>query len=259
MKKKAYQTVRNRFFLAGVVCLLFFLSSCGLDVYYILPAPYSVNHTPVYTGNYDESYFEFFTNENSFDSGGGLNFSGTEVYYRIYSSYSTMKGQVETLQSLASSDSTSATAATRLVNATSSSGYGYKPLRAQGYQKVSTLIPYTGENQRVYIRLSDYYSIENFSSRILVNSEYLYDSETKTIPIRNTSDATTFNFGRSGTYDASPKSGDDDVTYTSMSDGKKWYVAMFAVAIGFDVTYTPYYSNICYLGAITIDAASENN
>ncbi len=253
MNKKAYQTIKNRLFLIGVVCLSFFVFGCGLDVYTVIPSPFSTNNVPVYTTEYDYRYFSFFTNEKGFDNDGSVKFQGTEIYYKIYSNYSNMVSQTEKLQSLASSDDTSSSASSTLITT-----YGYKALKAQNYTD-SPLIPYKGENQSVYIRLTDYLDIEDYSARILVNGSSLLESASRTIPIRNVSDGTTFNFGRSGTLDVVPKSGDDDVNYTSMSDGNKWYIAMFAVAVGMDYLYTPYYSNILYLGAVTIDADSQNN
>ena len=252
MNKKACQTLKKSLILCVGVCLLF-LTGCGLDVYTIIPAPYSTIHTPVYTTEYDNRYFSFFTNEREFDNEGGVKFQGTEIYYKIYSSYSNMTSQTERLQSLASSDDTSSSASSTLITT-----YGYKALKAQGYTD-SPLIPYKGENQQVYIRLSDYGDLDAFASKILINNSSLIESENRTIPVRNTSDRTTFNFGRNGTLDVVPKNGDEDVNYTSMSDGNKWYVAMFAVAVGIDYLYSPYYSNILYLGAVTIDADSTNN
>ncbi|MBR1638284.1 MAG: hypothetical protein IJ688_02745 [Treponema sp.] len=255
MNNNAYRTF-GKLYLTVLVCISFFspflFLSCGLDVYFILPAPSSVNHTPVISYSYDNAYFEFFTNEN-FENTGGVSFKGTEVYYKIYSSSSVMTSEVETLQSLASSDDTSSTAPTRLITS-----YGYKALRVQNSTE-SPLISFSGHSQLVYIRLSDYLDMDEYSAKILVDGENIYDSDTRMIPVRNISEQGTFNFGRSGTKDLVPKSTDDDVKYTSMSDGNKWYVAMFAVAVGMDYLYTPHYSNILYLGAVTIDADSENN
>lgn len=261
MDKKAYPAMRRIFFLCPMVCLLFLTSGCGLDKYYLLPSPVNINHLAVYSSNYGERYFEFFTNESDFDSAGDFKFSGTEVYYKIYSSSQTLESQVAVLNNLASSDSTSATAASRLMTSTSSGGYGYRPLRVQNFLSRSTLIPFTGDNQRVYIRLSDYQSGEDFSARILVDGLPLYGSSSRTIPVRNIPGSHTFNFGREGGNRSRdmPESTDDDVHYTSMSDGQKWFVALFAVASGMDVTYTPYYSNILYLGAVTIDADTQDN
>ncbi|MCR4580828.1 MAG: hypothetical protein K5681_10835 [Treponema sp.] len=253
MKLKAYRTLRRNIILYVGLCLLFLTSGCGLDVYYVLPSPYDTNHEPNYNSNYGESYFEFFTNESGFENDGGLKFQGTEVYYKIYSSYSTMTSQVSTLQSLASSDDTSTTASTRLITT-----YTYKPLAVKDSTE-SPLIPYKGTNQRVYIRLTDYLDMEEFSAKILADDEYLYDSESKTVPVRNISEKKTFNFGRTGDNDAVPKSDDEDVNYTTVSETNKWYVAMFAVAVGVDYLYTSYPSNILYLGSVTIDSSSENN
>ena len=48
------------------------------------------------------------------------------------------------------------------------------------------------------------------------------------------------------------------MTYKSTENGK-WYISAFAVAVGMDATLTNYYSNILYLGSVTIDANSKDN
>ena len=38
-----------------------------------------------------------------------------------------------------------------------------------------------------------------------------------------------------------------------------WYVNMYAVSVGRDASYTPYYSLVCHLGSVAIDENSEDN
>ena len=253
--------MRNPFLSYVITCFFilnfFFLSSCGLDVYYVMPSPVDdYQHQAQYSNtDFAENYFEFNTYETDFDNEGGLQFQGTEVYYKIYSNSSTMLSQVEALQSLASSDSSSTAAANRMITTNS-----YQPLKALSYSQ-DTLIPYTGSNKKVKIRLTDYLDMDEFSSKITISKSTISDEKTDTVltPVRNLAERSTFNFGRTGVSDKVPKSEDEDVNYTSMSDGNKWYVAMFAVAVGMDNLLTPYYSNILYLGSVTIDADSKDN
>ena len=258
--KKAYNVIKNIFVVLSLVCLFIFNTGCGLDTFYVISAPVNVVHQPYYTDtDHAERYFSFWTNEETDIA--GFVFLGTDVYYKIYNSSSQMSTEVSVLQTLASDSEKSSTAPDKMMNPTSSGGYGYKGLEAKKFNK-SVLIPSENQNRLVYIRLSDYQSLEAYSARILIGGEYgtnLYDSDTKVIPIRNTSDGRTFNFGRSGDLDKVPTSEDEDVKYTSSSSDGKWYIAMFAVAVGYDATYKNYYSNILYLGSVTIDSNSYDN
>ncbi len=272
MNKKACQTLKKKLFLIGLGCLSFFIFGCGLDVYYVLPDPITAIETPSYDKNsQSDQSFTFFTNEDIDSSLPADFFLGTDVYYKIYSNSSKMITETESLRSLASSSSdTSNAAANKLVTT-----YNYKKLGGLNYNN-TPLIPYYVHRSdyskltdlidskektyhRVNVKLTNYYDLYPATINIqLVNNGKTIDTFELT-PIRGISGEKTFDFGRDGNNNAVPKSDDEDVNYTSMSDGNKWYVAMFAVAVGRDTLYTMYYSNILYLGSVTIDADSENN
>ncbi len=55
------------FFFHFFSCILLFLSSCGLDEYYEINAPYIRNNDPDYETEYDNRFFSFVTNDS--DSG----------------------------------------------------------------------------------------------------------------------------------------------------------------------------------------------
>lgn len=253
--KKIYNSRFALLFLLGLICLTNL--SCGLEVYILMPEPVATVTKEPNIDNTDtgEKYFEFVTNESSEEYAGlgDFKYRGTEVYYRIYSSSSILSTQVSTLESYASDSTKSANSYDKLIS------YGYKVLASSNYND-EPLIKASADssNQRVYIRLTDYYNQQEYSARITVDGNYLGNSSSVTVPLRNGSDGYTFNFGRSGTYDKVPISGDSDVNYSS-NDENTWYVAMFAVALGRDSTFTSYHSNIQYLGAVCIDANSENN
>ncbi|MCR4743430.1 MAG: hypothetical protein K5866_11250 [Treponema sp.] len=232
--------------------------SCGLEVYILMPEPIStITQKPDYSNTDDtgEKYFEFVTNESAdeYESLGDFKFRGTEIYYRIYGSTSTLDTQVNTLVSYATDSTKSASSYDKLIS------YGYKALASSNYDD-EPLIKASSDStdQRVYIRLTDYYNQSEYSARITVDGDYLGGSSSVTVPLRNGSDGYTFNFGRSGTYDKAPLSGDSDVSYSSSANGN-WYVAMFAVGLGRDTTFTSYHSNIEYLGSVYINANEENN
>lgn len=264
--KKTCNLIGQIFFPLIITCLFLFNTGCGLDTFYVIDAPNAIYHQPEYTNEiqFDQKYFEFGTNEtNSIE---GFDFEGTEVYYKIYNTSSQMTSEVSSLQSLANDAEKSVNAAEKMITATNSDGsggYGYKQLRVDGRYE-SPLIPYTGSNKRILIRLTDYQDVEKYSARICIvngnnDESYLYGSSTKTIPVRDVN-RKSFNFGRNGDKDSVPLStGEDDVKYVKDSGSDLWYVAMFAVAVGKDSTYVQYRSNILYLGSVRIDSSSFDN
>ena len=252
---------RNKyiFLLLIAVCLFIFNSGCVLDVFYFIDAPYTLNNQPNYSSTeFSTRYFSFNTNETS-DSNTALGerFLGTDVYYKIYNSSSQMDSEVSSIQSIInnSTNENSNTAAYKIIDSTSSS-YAYQKLRVSD-RSDDVFIPATGNNRSIYIRLSDY--LDTYPSAILAGSNDkgspFFSAKSK--PVR--SNSYTFNFGRSGAKDTKPVEGDPDVKFTSGINGSKWYIAMFAVSVARDETYSYLYSNLLYLGSITIDAAEQNN
>ncbi len=242
-----------------IVCGGFLFFSCGLDTYIVMDSPISVG----YEANYESidaanHYFQFTTNE----TGGypsGFNFLGTEVYYKIYNNATSLLSEKESLISISEKTETSAKAATSLIET-----YSFKTLKIENYNS-SPLIAENGKNRVVTIRLTNYQNLEEFSARVLVDGDYIFGNAKNSKPVR-TDGTHTFDFGRTGEYDSEPVSTDNsvstgigDVKYGSFTSEKKWYVSMFAVAVGRDGTYTNYYSNILYLGAVPIDASTADN
>ena len=226
------------FLLAGY--LILFNASCGLDTFYVLDAPTNVVHRPDCSSiDYSDNYFDFYTVDKNYDS---IKFLGTEVYYKIYKSSSRLTTEASDLQAAANKDDSSGGAAEKLIQS-----YKYQPLRGSGYDDKAVLIPTTGSDQKITIRLSDYHGI--YLSQITVDGSNIYGSPSRVIPVRNLPDKPNFNF----TSVNNPKSDDADVnTSGSSASSAEWYVSMFAVAIGQDETYSPIYSNILYLGSVRI-------
>lgn len=259
--KKAYNKFVKGFFSLFVVCLILFNTSCGLDTYIVMDDPVSnVTHTPEYSSiQFQDNYFEFYTNEKG-NYPNDFMFLGTEVYYKIYNNYSVMNQERATLESLASDKDTAAKAPDRLRYETSAGGYGYMPLRVSGYSE-SPLIKAadSAHNQHIYIRLTDYQSDPLYASKITIDGESVVEN-TVSKPVRSIENYT-FNFGRKGSADKIPTNDtkEKDVKYSTFSAEHTWYVCMFAVAVGRDVTYQPFYSNITYLGCVPIiDSTSDN-
>lgn len=255
--KKAYKNIgENIIFFSLLYAFFLCINSCGLDVFYYIDPPHSPSHEPLFTtstssNDFAEKYFEFTTNEPAKDESVIADImKGTNVYYKIYESYSTLSSQVSTIVSLAETSSTSATASEKLL----SSPYSYKALLYSG-QTDSELIPYTGVDKRVYIRLTDYSDLSQYVSTVSI------ESDSKGQPLRNLSDNSTytFNFGRDGDNDKIPTSEDSDTTCSSSKSATLWYVAMFAIAEGRDEYFSKVYSTPVYLGNIVIDSSTEDN
>ncbi len=256
MKKTSM--LKRRTFIFGAGCLFLFLFSfisCGLDVFEVIPSPTSLIHQPEYnTEDSFEKYFNFWTKDDF--SLANYVFLGTEIYYKIYNNVSTMSSERSTLESLASS-TTSANSADRMI-----SSYGYQPLLFSKKSAVS--IPSSGANQQIYIRLSNYQDDSSFSARIAIGGkDVVAGSEGYLgVPLRTTESGSvrTFDFGRDGETNSEPLETDIDVKYSSSAtESGKWYVQLFAVGVARDNSFSLNYSNVLYLGAVTIDATSEDN
>lgn len=247
------------------ICL-FLCSGCGLEEYYVVEGPTQRQTNPTVTSSgdaaaYDAAYFDFYTNdeENLKSAEGDFKYMGTAVYYKIYNNYSTMNSHISAVSSISSSTNYSS-AFPKLQS------YGYQELGVEG-KNSSPLIGYVGsdqKNQRVVIRLTNYHEPADKTSEEWKKYEYrariLVDGVEKFVPMRQ-DNTKSFDFGRknkNGDYDK-PKSGEDDVNYGTASKEDIYYVALYAVAVGHDNSFTNYYSNVLYLGSVAINAAEEDN
>ena len=246
--------IRFFIFLTG---LFLFLNSCGLDTFVVVEPPYSIGVGPnVDTEDYSYKFFQFDTNCDLSGYPDDFVFLGTNVYYKIYTNSNDLIAQTSALNALSEDFETSANVASKLIY---DNEYLYQPLQVMNYPKQAALVPATDiVNQNVYIRLTDYQDIPNLESRITLSGKPLYNSSTRTIPVRNVGNYT-FNFGRTGDFDKVPEIGDVDVCGSSVPSDGIWYVALYAVAFGRKVTFEEDYSNIVYLGAIAINANSPDN
>lgn len=225
---------RKRLFFSFLLTgyLILFNTSCGLDTFYELKEPRTVIHQPDCTSiDYSESYFEFYSADKP-DPGIPVTFLGTEVYYKIYKSSSQLKSDVESIQAIANKDNSSA-AALSIINKK------YGRLRAAGHTGDKALI--TDSDKKVHIRLSDY---QLYHAQIVID-----DTNDIGKPVRDLDKTKYFNF-KSSDPDSIPNG--DDTNKTGSSSDDDWYVAMFAVAVGNDVSYSPIYSNVLYLGSVRI-------
>lgn len=249
---KAWNKLKKFSFSLFVTCFILFNSACGLDTFVVMKDPVNtVDHTPnTDTIMFEEKYFSFLIN-GSGSYPADFMYLGVDIYYKIYNNFDVFDREVSYLDSLSLDTENNSKSSDKLRYEVSSGGYGYLPLKIKGYTE-SPLIPASTNPKNIYIRLTDYQSSHDYSARVEVEGEELG------VPIRNIEDYT-FNFGRNGEKDKIPTSDQKDVNYSNSTSDNTWYVALFAVGVGRDVTYTPYYSNIMYLGAVPIyDNAYDN-
>ena len=234
------------FILAGY--LILFNTACGLDTFYVIDSPNNNNcHIPEYS-KYDytplDNYFEFYTVDHDYD---GIKFVGTEVYYKIYKSESVLNTEVEKLCSIANDTDTSYNSASKLIET-----YKYQTLLAKDHPEKDILLPRSGSNQKVYIRLSNYQDI--YFAQIKVDNDNIYGDTNVVIPVRNILNNPSFNFAEL-TQDLLPAENTDNPDYNYSGSPTKegyYFVAMFAVGVGQDITYSRLYSTIIYLGSVAI-------
>lgn len=245
-----------------VALLSISLAACGLDEDYVVYAPTMVNHEPIYSNaDFAENYFTFTTSDGA-NYSPSFNYRGTAVYYKIYGSVSTLKRNVDAIES---ANNSSQSDAADMVRRT----YGYVELNTTS-GKHSPLIVSNGTDQRVYIRLTSYQDTAlhpEYAPKIIIGYAGDKKAAATYIPVRNASGRQYhFDFGRrnAAKYGSAyadnakvPQSGDDDVEGSS-ADGK-WYVDMYAVGVGNDASFTKYYSRVLHLGTVPIDANKEDN
>lgn len=251
---------------------VFVLNSCGMDAVYYLYAPTSTYNVPTITSanysnpsaNYETAYCSFKTQQASnaqyTSEDSPYQFLGTAIYYRIYNNYETMNSDISAISTKISSTN-EADAATYIMETKK-----YQPLRASGTSN-DPLIPAnkTDTNDTVYIRLTNYQSEEMFSARILVGDgcESGSGGTNYGVPLRNVTENYNFDFGRkqgSENKKVIPQSGDADVTISSTAKASGvWYVALYAIGVGRDESFTTSYSNALHLGAVAISENDENN
>lgn len=251
------------FFFHFFSCILLFLSSCGLDEYYEINAPYIRNNDPDYETGYDNRYFSFVTNDSDsgVEAGAGFSFLGTAIYYKIYNNYTTMASDISTIDSLSTS--------TNYLNAANKvvEGLTYQQLAIENADDYVPLVKSSSDkkNQAVWIRLMNYqYQEDDPSSNQAFRARIEVDNVFKGCPMR-VGGVKSFDFGRTSENEdrnVVPQEGDVDVRFSSSwsdEDETIWYVNLYAIAVGRDTTYTTYYSNVLHLGSVSINAAEIDN
>ena len=228
------------FVIAG--CLILFnlilgVTGCGLDTFYVIEPPIVYHETSYSSIEEAENYFEFYTYEKQEE---GVTFLGTEVYYKIYDSTSKLSSEYTSINSAASSETAANQSASRLIET-----YKFQPLRSSDNPGANILIPKTGTNQTIKIRLSNYHDYE---------AEFTVNTTKKGEPVRSIPKNPNFSF-KELSSDQLPKGGenaDADYGYSTTEAVDAYYVSLFAVSVAQDSTYAWLYSNVVALGSVKI-------
>ena len=244
----------------SVFCFIFgvFLSSCGLEEVLTVEEPTVTYNYPSYdSSDYLTWYISFKTSSDS-----GESFIGTDVYYKIYNSSSSLTSQRAAINALNTS-SNSSSDATKMIDS-----YSYQPLGASKSTGNSVYFPESGRT--VVLRLKTYLSADSSNADsdsryqdhacVGVKSDTSYDYK-EYIPFRN-GNKKSFDFfdanddDDSNACDVLPEFGDSDY-FCAESDKDKtfdeYYVQLFAVGVALNPeTVTASYSHTLDLGAIPI-------
>ena len=209
-----------------VLCLVFFNLSCGLDIIEYYEPPY-VTINPPEPENIDsnQKYISFSTNNSENTS---ISFKGTNVFYKIYNNREDARNDRDRLKSISQNDYSGTSAETLITN------YKYAMLNNS-----NILCPKSESGSDYDVRI-DFTDSNSFA--LIIDGK-----EQK--PLRAVENYE-FNFDSSyWTYD---NERDFDVKYNSSSATDVWYVQFFAASIGLSSTLTEQYSNIVYLGCISL-------
>lgn len=209
-----------------VLCLVFFNLSCGLDIIEYYEPPY-VTINPPEPENIDsnQKYISFSTNNSENTS---ISFKGTNVFYKIYNNREDARIDRDKLKSISQNDYSGTSAETLITN------YKYAMLnnsnilcpKSESGSDYDVRIDFTDSNKFALIINGD----EQKPLRAVENYEFNFDSSY-------------------WTYD---NERDFDVKYNSSSATDVWYVQFFAASVGLSSTLTEQYSNIVYLGCISL-------
>ena len=213
-----------------VLCLVFFNLSCGLDIIEYYEPPY-VTINPPEPENIDsnQKYILFSTNNSENTS---ISFKGTNIFYKIYNNREDARNDRDRLKSISQNDYSGTSAETLITN------YKYAMLNNS-----NILCPKSESGSDYDVRI-DFTDSNRFA--LIIN----VDGKEEQKPLLRAVENYEFNFDSSyWSYDSER---DFDVKYNSSSATDVWYVQFFAASIGLSSTLTEQYSNIVYLGCISL-------
>ena len=219
-----YSMIRRSLLFAAIAFIFF---SCGIDDIVYLEPPKFI-HGPSGYNDGTQWCFEFETSDTvNLNESAGY-FKGFEIYYRIYGSETDCENVIKNMIQYAETNPANS------VNYLLSS-YNYKLLTYQGHSyQDRPVVPASGYpvNRRVRFRLEAFSSFSN---------DFDIDGTIKGKVLRQNSDDFT-----------AAKQGDYDVQSLSNPSDDSLYVAVFAAAYGYDLSFKPIYSELVSLGYVKI-------
>jgi hypothetical protein len=226
--------------LLGVALLL---AACGIEDYiYFYPVTQYINRPS--TVDKALNYWSFKTRDvDNVDGENADYFKGFEVYYKIYTSPSTLSSDVSAIDS--NNENNPSTSYSYLINTK-----GYERMSSVSRVGKYPLIAAGTTNRVVTIRLTDY---SNLTAGIMVDGESLGQALRTLDDISVASSDYYFEYDEIDASDSSTTC-DSDVKYTAWatSDAKNCYVQAYVMAYGYDSNYKRIYSVPFNIGYVTV-------
>lgn len=222
--------------------LLVFFSACGLDTFYYLDPPISIDfidETESLSNDPSKKFVSFATTSSNADNADI--FQGSSVYYKIYNSPDQLFNNKKSIENINKEYTNQGMEL--LIS------WGYQPLTTD---KVTTAnLVSAGQTKAVTIRLAN---------ATQTNPGYAYpasitvDGQSIGVPVRSVENKT-FSFSStadSNSINSLPEEGQEDVSFSTGAGTSTWYVALYAVSTGMSPSLTPLYSQVVYLGSLAI-------
>ena len=223
--------------------LLVFFSACGLDTFYYLDPPISIDfidETESLSNDPSKQFVSFATASSNADNADI--FQGSSVYYKIYNSPDQLFNNKKSIENINKEYTNQGMEL--LIS------WGYQPLTTDKVDTVNLVA--AGGSQEVTIRLwnqtLDGEGNYKYPARIQVGGNDIG------IPVRSVND-NFFSFNSSVDGDSPyslPMEGQEDVSFSTGAGTSTWYVALYAVSTGMSPSLTPVYSQVVYLGSLAI-------
>ena len=217
----------RRSLLFAAIAFIFF--SCGIDDSVYLEPPKFI-HSPSGHNDDAQKYFEFETSDKENLNAALGFFKGFEVYYRIYESETDCENVIKNMVKYTETNPVNS------VNYLFSS-HNYKLLSHSNHSyqnkpiiKALTVSP--SNDRRIIFRLED---VDSFPSDFTVAGSKAGNTKRQ-----------------NGEEFAAAKRGDYDVQSSSNPSDDSFYVAVFASAYGYDLSFKPIYSELVSLGYVKI-------
>lgn len=222
--------------------LLVFFSACGLDTFYYLDPPISIDfidEAESLSNDALKQFVSFITASPNADNADI--FQGSSVYYKIYNSPDQLFNNKKSIENINKEYTNQGMEL--LIS------WGYQPLTTD---KVTTAnLVSAGQTKAVTIRLAN---------ATQTNQGYAYpanitvDGQSIGVPVRSVANKT-FSFSstaESNSIYSLPEEGQEDVSFSTGAGTSTWYVALYAVSTGMSPSLTPVYSKVVYLGSLAI-------